>query len=261
MTWPRQVSRRGFHTPAAPVAQHPEATTRQHGWMEVAELVLRYVDVLAWPTVVLALGWLLRRQLRGAFARLTRLETPAGSLEFEAELREVREHVERVTDSRREESPEVSPADGSPDAGGPLGAIEGAALETLTRGFLTKVREPYRTGFLQAMKEIRSPVLAVWLAWSTTMEAVQQTTAGYRDRDLRIYRVKAQEPLAAALEAATLDSDLVESFTTLDALQKEARRVNVSEQAALDFLVSCARLVAELPGPSARLPASNEGTS
>lgn len=51
-----------------------------------------------WPVVTLALVWCLRVQLRSAFSRMTRVETPAGAIEFAAEAREVLNQAESVAD-------------------------------------------------------------------------------------------------------------------------------------------------------------------
>ncbi|MDI6407423.1 hypothetical protein QLX52_00970 [Streptomyces albus] len=67
--------------------------------MDVAELVLKYVEVVIWPVVALAVAWGLRGYLREAFARMTRIETPAGAIEFEAEARHLRERAEELTRS------------------------------------------------------------------------------------------------------------------------------------------------------------------
>ncbi|UNZ19944.1 hypothetical protein [Streptomyces sp. 891-h] len=64
--------------------------------MDVAELVLRYVEAVIWPLVTLTVAWYLRSYLREAFARMTRIETPAGAIEFEAEARVLRERAEEV---------------------------------------------------------------------------------------------------------------------------------------------------------------------
>ncbi|MFE6683944.1 hypothetical protein [Streptomyces sp. NPDC057729] len=52
--------------------------------MEIAELILKYIQVLAWPSVAVILAWTLRSHVRAAVARMTRLETPVGSVEFAA---------------------------------------------------------------------------------------------------------------------------------------------------------------------------------
>ncbi|WP_051707409.1 MULTISPECIES: hypothetical protein [unclassified Streptomyces] len=67
--------------------------------MEVAELVLKYVRVLVWPVVTLILVWSLRAQLRAALARMTRVETPAGAIEFATEAREVLNEAQGAADA------------------------------------------------------------------------------------------------------------------------------------------------------------------
>ncbi|MFF5001583.1 hypothetical protein ACFY3G_02035 [Streptomyces phaeochromogenes] len=64
--------------------------------MEVAELVLKYVEALAWPIVVVSVVWGLRDHIQGAFTRMTRLETPAGTIEFATAAREVRSDAEEL---------------------------------------------------------------------------------------------------------------------------------------------------------------------
>lgn len=65
--------------------------------MKIAELVLKYVEALVWPLVTVALVWGLRAHVKDAFRRLTRLETPAGSMEFAEEARELLDEAERLT--------------------------------------------------------------------------------------------------------------------------------------------------------------------
>ncbi|MGI5351680.1 hypothetical protein ACQEU8_26385 [Streptomyces sp. CA-250714] len=67
--------------------------------MDVAELVLKYVEAVIWPLVTLTVAWYLRAYLREAFARMTRIETPAGAIEFEAEARQLRERAEELADA------------------------------------------------------------------------------------------------------------------------------------------------------------------
>lgn len=82
--------------------------------VEVAELVLKYVQALVWPVVTLGLVWGLRSQLRAALTRMTRVETPAGAIEFAAEAREVLDQAQEAADA-------VPPAErfaGTPDGFG-----------------------------------------------------------------------------------------------------------------------------------------------
>ncbi|UYM24321.1 hypothetical protein NQP46_15460 [Streptomyces albus] len=73
--------------------------------MAIAELVLKYLDTLVWPVVTLVLVWMLRAQVRQAFGRLTRWETPAGTLEFEAEARAVRDEADDLRASAEGPAP------------------------------------------------------------------------------------------------------------------------------------------------------------
>ncbi|WP_063735237.1 hypothetical protein [Streptomyces sp. RTd22] len=64
--------------------------------MEIAELVLKYIEALVWPAVTVGLVWGLRNHIRDAFGRMTRLETPAGAIEFETQARQVLSQAEEV---------------------------------------------------------------------------------------------------------------------------------------------------------------------
>lgn len=87
--------------------------TGHHGAVEVAELVLKYVRVLVWPVVTLVLVWSLRAQLRAALTRMTRVETPAGAIEFAAEAREVLDQAQGAADAAPPALP-VPPLPGPP---------------------------------------------------------------------------------------------------------------------------------------------------
>jgi len=65
--------------------------------VEIAELVLKYIEALVWPAVTVGLVWGLRNQIRDAFTRMTRLETPAGAIEFETQARDVLNQAEAAT--------------------------------------------------------------------------------------------------------------------------------------------------------------------
>ncbi|MFD8144551.1 hypothetical protein [Streptomyces sp. NPDC059708] len=65
--------------------------------MEIAELVLKYVQALVWPGVTVGCVWVLRHQLAEALKRMSRVETPAGSIEFAAAARDVLDEAEELT--------------------------------------------------------------------------------------------------------------------------------------------------------------------
>ncbi|WP_208884958.1 MULTISPECIES: hypothetical protein [unclassified Streptomyces] len=65
--------------------------------VEIAELVLKYVQALVWPGVTVGCVWVLRHQLTEALKRMSRVETPAGSIEFAAAARDVLDEAEELT--------------------------------------------------------------------------------------------------------------------------------------------------------------------
>ncbi|WP_274709435.1 hypothetical protein [Streptomyces tubbatahanensis] len=102
--------------------------------MDVAELVLRYVEAVVWPAVTLVVAWCLRDYLREAFARMTRIETPAGAIEFEAEARQLRERAEEM----------VRQAPGTPAPGpAPYGG-SGATTPSRTPPSPSSSSDPYQ---------------------------------------------------------------------------------------------------------------------
>ncbi|WP_328361434.1 hypothetical protein OG800_26500 [Streptomyces sp. NBC_00445] len=131
--------------------------------MEVAELVLKYVEALAWPLVTVGLVWSLRNHIQAAFTRMTRLETPAGSIEFASDARETRAEAEELaadTDSQ-EPTPGRPAADQSSQFGvfqeawdvaeaSPIGALITAwlLLESISHRALSErgamPKHPYR---------------------------------------------------------------------------------------------------------------------
>ncbi|MEV4040867.1 hypothetical protein [Streptomyces umbrinus] len=70
--------------------------------VKVAELVLKYVQTLVWPMTVVILAWHFRAHLRRIMERMTRLETPAATMEFAADVRIVQAQAEEVEASLEE---------------------------------------------------------------------------------------------------------------------------------------------------------------
>ncbi|WP_329386065.1 hypothetical protein [Streptomyces sp. NBC_01716] len=77
--------------------------------MEVSKLVLEYLKVVIWPVTVIGLMWFLRAHLREAFGRLTRLETPLGAADFEADARHLRLRTDELPEPEPEPEPEELP--------------------------------------------------------------------------------------------------------------------------------------------------------
>ncbi|MFC9701031.1 hypothetical protein ACFTWD_10100 [Streptomyces sp. NPDC056943] len=81
--------------------------------MEIAELVLKYLETLVWPAVTVGLVWSLRSHIGSAFGRMTRLETPAGAIEFAEEARAARLEAEQLREGPdgRSRTEEEDPSD------------------------------------------------------------------------------------------------------------------------------------------------------
>ncbi|MER0481598.1 hypothetical protein ABR737_25225 [Streptomyces sp. Edi2] len=91
--------------------------------MEVAKLVLKYIEALVWPLVTVVLVWALRGHIQGALARMTRLETPAGAVEFATNAREMRQEAEGLAQGEATSRQEPRPTE---DDGPRFGAFQEA---------------------------------------------------------------------------------------------------------------------------------------
>lgn len=66
------------------------------GPVRIAELVLKYVQALAWPATAMAITFLFRQQLRQILLRLTRVEAAGASMEFAAATVQLSRQAEAV---------------------------------------------------------------------------------------------------------------------------------------------------------------------
>lgn len=142
------------------------AVVRHHDWnVEIAELVLKYVEALVWPVATVALVWRLRHTIKKAIARLSRLETPAGTMEFAEEARDVREDSEEITEAAATGAQDMDLEPG-------MSAAEPVAREEFTRVVREQLRNQ-RWGIFAGAMDVAdaSPVGAVVTAW-TTLEAL-----------------------------------------------------------------------------------------
>ncbi|MFD5027031.1 hypothetical protein [Streptomyces sp. NPDC058373] len=159
--------------------------------METAELVLKYVRALAWPFVALVLIWCLRRHLAGAVARLSRVDTPAGSLEFAHEAQVTQEVAAEldaedagleVTDDVTEEAQSAPPreeiveATEEPDPASDQRRREAVRDLAYAKGQLAKL--------LRAAQDTATPVeraLVVSRGWHLVENAVKATWLATRE--------------------------------------------------------------------------------
>ncbi|MGW9583527.1 hypothetical protein ACWIGB_27970 [Streptomyces albidoflavus] len=182
--------------------------------MQIAELALKFVQALVWPLVTVFLAWLFKNQLRQMFSRVTRLETPAGAMDFAAEARAVHEQASEIETSTLdggspEETPERRPG--------------------LDRSVMDEALEVLDT----------SPNAAVVLGWLLVETAYRRVLSG--NFDLR------DAPYIPARRAIQQLSDLGlpnSSGSLIIRLSSMRNRVahgdgSVTAEAALDYLDSC----------------------
>ena len=66
--------------------------------MEIAKLVLEYLKILVWPSVILTIVLIFRRQIERLIERLQKADLPGGvSISLHAEIREARELSKQVS--------------------------------------------------------------------------------------------------------------------------------------------------------------------
>ena len=76
--------------------------------MEIARLVLDYLEALAWPLVALIVAMLFRHEVRALLARIRKAALPGGvSLDFEEEIQEAKLLSEKVEASVKETRPSI----------------------------------------------------------------------------------------------------------------------------------------------------------
>ncbi|MGW4305087.1 hypothetical protein [Streptomyces californicus] len=224
--------------------------------MEIAELVLKYVDTLVWPVATVALVWGLRHPIKRAIARLSRLETPAGTMEFTEETREVLGDAVAIVEtttassdaneraevgSRAEE--QRSPHD-TQDEYLKLEFLDAIGLSR-ERMEVLRLRQSTSAEFHRAAQKIlSSPPEAVLFAWSVLRRECENVMRG-DGVDVPLSEVRADAELAGKLREFGTPADLLHVFERLSLLHQSAvrRPETVMPEAAVNFIRSCNRVV------------------
>ncbi|MFC8495319.1 hypothetical protein ACFUJU_31920 [Streptomyces sp. NPDC057235] len=196
--------------------------------MDVAELVLKYVEALVWPSVVTALAWAFRRHLKRAFGRMTRLETPAGAIEFAEEAARTYEEV------------------------GSSGAIQTSGEVTIGRSSHIVVGHTQERGtgharerdevINQALELIStSPDSAVMIAWRAIETALRRVTPELSREHEGRPRFNARGSIDELRRRGLVSSDMANTMMDLHRLRSRVSHVqhSVLPDAALDYVASC----------------------
>ncbi|MFE0348638.1 hypothetical protein [Streptomyces griseoluteus] len=187
--------------------------------MAVAELVLKYVEALVWPVVTLVLAWACRHHLKRAFARMTRLETPAGAIDFAEEAR-------RTYDDTREQASSSLPREPG-QLSRPLPSQAGNGARPHLRARSTQYE-----ALDQALDLVgSSPDSAVMLAWRAVEVAYRDVLGGTRS----------VQEAARQLEGRGLPRSVAETMVRLARLRARVSHGDhtVFPDAAFDFVASC----------------------
>ncbi|WP_230535965.1 hypothetical protein [Streptomyces sp. OUCMDZ-3434] len=239
--------------------------------MAIAELVLKYLDTLVWPVVTLVLVWMLRAQVRQAFGRLTRWETPAGTLEFEAEARAVRDEADDLRASAEgpaqgglwpgglDDEPPPDEEDGPPDPaeepepdvgsrGGGWGGRPGGR-DVAKPSVVPAPRSWPDFRYAMDLTE-HGPVAAVCVAWLCLLDCVaelQRAHGAGQGADSLSPRSPLIETWLWVVDLG-LSPEAHQLFARLQTLWREALRDPhlVTSAAARDYVRSCHALAAEL---------------
>ncbi|MFE7937529.1 hypothetical protein ACFU46_09210 [Streptomyces griseoincarnatus] len=208
--------------------QRGKSDLRLDGHVAVAELILKYVEALVWPVVTLVLAWAGRQHLKRAFARMTRLETPAGAIEFAEEAR-------RTYDESREQTSSSPPEEaGRPPRPGALPSQTGPVVRPHLRA-----RSAQYEALDQALDLVgSSPDSAVMLAWRAVEVAYRDLLGGTRS----------VQEAARQLEGRGLPHSVAETMIRLARLRARVSHGDhtVFPDAAFDFVASCEVVLAQL---------------
>jgi hypothetical protein len=194
-------------------------------YVRVAEIVLEYLKGLAWPAVAGVLIFLLRDHLGGLVGRIQTISTPAGGLEFAADVNQLHSAAVEAADNegivRRRNVPGNSSAAGPESAG--IGAFE--ALRDV------------------AATAPEAAILAAWRLAELRLVEAQGLVDGHQHRPERGSRIFPITPRrwTERLVACGLDADVADLIHDLVTLRnRAAHSVDISGISAMEYVESCA---------------------
>lgn len=249
---------------------------RQDASVDVAELVLEYIKVLAWPIVVSGLLIAFRNQIGGKIASLSRVRTPIGDADFDRDARDVEELADRAA---AHQDLHGQSSDGVPEGGTTEDALI-AGVDASERGEAsddssksadggdspaaegpTALRERQMAALLLAINAIgsppdfdiarnvavQSPSASIMLAYSE-LEKVARAAMTISE----VERPQARRNLTSIVNSLTQSGLSVEFVQVARELAHLRNRVahgsgdQVSTAGALDFIAACERLAEAL---------------
>lgn len=232
--------------------------------MDIAKLVLEYVQALAWPLVIGGSIYAFRQQIAAKLKDLTDVSTPLGGAKFDREAKEIEEKADRAAarqDAKSAPSSEPGPSSAPNESPGDSDELtdeqkadQHASLEAGQRAWESDQRAFWAVSaaaaelvepptFDTALEvAATSPSAAVMLAYS---ELEQVARAAWT-----ISRMGAESPprsmaaMVTSLTHAELDEEFVQVARELAELRNRVAHGagDVSTTGALDFIAACERL-------------------
>jgi len=190
--------------------------------VEIAELVLEYVKVLVWPTVLVVLMIRYRGEVGGLLKKMKSVTTPAGSVEFAEEAQRLREAAEEA-----------------PQLAGPSDGDRGEASSAL--------RRPDETAFSVyrdiAHKAPEAAVMGAWRHVETKLRDAVDLLEWNRDDAASVSRPgrpRLASDLITVLAGHGLDPEWTRLLRDLQRMRNSATHLDdVSPSAAVDYVQSC----------------------
>lgn len=191
--------------------------------MDVAELVLKYLQTVIWPVTTLGLVWFLRAHLREALGRLTRLETPLGAADFEVDARRLRERADEFASSEPESELEPEPVP-EPEAEPEPATTQEPSVPRLTaRRWMSRLHDA-------RLAAPASPVGAIAIAWNVVRSLA--------DEVLPVALKGLPSQRISEMQRAGVPPKTLELFAELGALRHRAtyRDAQITAEAALEYV-------------------------
>jgi hypothetical protein len=197
----------------------------QDGRVRVAEIVLEYLKGLAWPVVAIVLIFLLRDHLGGLVGRIQTISTPAGGLEFAADVNQLH-------------SAAVEAADNSM-----IGRYRSSATSSQA--------EPSASTGIDAFEALRdvsatapeAAILAAWRLVELRLVEAQELVSGRHlttERGSRVFPITPRR-WTESLVACGLDIDVADLIHDLVTLRnRAAHSVDISGISAMEYVESSA---------------------
>jgi hypothetical protein len=197
----------------------------QDGRVRVAEIVLEYLKGLAWPVVAVVLIFLLRDHLGGLVGRIQTISTPAGGLEFAADVNQLHSAAVEAADSNvitlQGSGADSSPTAYSADTG--IGAFEALRDVSATAP--------------------EAAILAAWRLVELRLVEAQGLVSGQHpatERGSRVFPITPRR-WTESLVTCGLDVDVADLIHDLVTLRnRAAHSVDISGISAMEYVESSA---------------------